>query len=270
MKHFIIRHATTHRKKIYALIILTCITAAAYIVYFRYFGKLPQSTIYLFSDTPIPTSTDRILVFAPHQDDEALGVGGYINSAISAGASVEVVFATDGNHMGLKTVRHNEAVKVDGTLGVAESDIIFYNYPDKGLLKNEDALSASIKNTIDAFSPNLIFTTSRFDIHTDHGELGKVVRTVAATESPEAHVYTYLVHYKEYPRPQQFKPGDYLLPPVALIGPNVTWTKFMLSQSAFDKKNEAILQYKSQLKTPFLHSLMLSFLRQNELFATEN
>jgi len=44
----------------------------------------------------------------------------------------------------------------------------------------------------------------------------------------------------------------------------------MLSQSAFDKKNEAILQYKSQLKTPFLHSLMLSFLRQNELFATEN
>ncbi len=40
-------------------------------------------------------STDRLLVFAPHPDDETLATGELIQTALAAGASVRVIFATD-------------------------------------------------------------------------------------------------------------------------------------------------------------------------------
>ena len=40
---------------------------------------------------------DRLLVFAPHPDDESLACGALIQRALSAGASVHVVIATNGD-----------------------------------------------------------------------------------------------------------------------------------------------------------------------------
>lgn len=270
IRHFVVHHATIHRKKIIAIIVLSCITLASYIAYYRYFGKLPQSTIYLFTEIRQPLPSDRIVIFSPHEDDEALGVGGYISAAVDANATVHIVFATDGNNMGKKEVRYAEALAADKILGVKSENITFYNIPDKGLLKNEALLMDMVKDTINEIKPTIIITSSKLDTHTDHGELGRVVKAVATTNSSNATILTYLIHYKEFPRPQQFKPDLYMLPPVVLIRPDIEWQKFTLTQSSFDKKSEAVLQYKSQLKTPFLHSLMLSFVRQNELFAIEN
>ena len=41
---------------------------------------------------------DRVLVFAPHPDDEALGCGGLIQQAVELGAEVRVIFQTDGDN----------------------------------------------------------------------------------------------------------------------------------------------------------------------------
>ena len=44
----------------------------------------------------LPSSAqDRLLVFAPHPDDETIATGGLIQGALCAGARVEVLFATD-------------------------------------------------------------------------------------------------------------------------------------------------------------------------------
>ena len=40
----------------------------------------------------------RIVVLAPHMDDETLGCGGTIARHVQAGAQVTVVFLTDGRH----------------------------------------------------------------------------------------------------------------------------------------------------------------------------
>ncbi len=45
---------------------------------------------------PLLTSRSRVMLFAPHPDDESLAAGVFLQRAIAAGAAVRVVYATDG------------------------------------------------------------------------------------------------------------------------------------------------------------------------------
>ena len=47
---------------------------------------------------PALTREDRLLIVAPHPDDEILGTGGLIQQAIAVGADVRVVYLTNGDH----------------------------------------------------------------------------------------------------------------------------------------------------------------------------
>ncbi len=97
---------------------------------------------------------DRVLVLAPHPDDESLGCGGVIQQALAAGAAVRVVFLTFGDNnelsftiyrrhpviwpsaverMGL--VRGREAQAAASELGLNPTNLIFLGYPDFGTMK---------------------------------------------------------------------------------------------------------------------------------------
>ena len=97
---------------------------------------------------------DRILICAPHPDDESIGCAGVIQQALNAGAKVKVVYLTNGDanqlafmvyekrltfkkkefiHMG--EVRRQEAIKAMQFLGLKEDDLIFLGYPDFGTFK---------------------------------------------------------------------------------------------------------------------------------------
>ena len=92
---------------------------------------------------------DRVLVLAPHPDDEVLACGGVIQKAVELGIPVKVVFLTYGDSnqwsfivyrkrpaiipkavraMGM--VRHDEAIEADKTLGLTPDQLIFLGYPD--------------------------------------------------------------------------------------------------------------------------------------------
>ena len=96
---------------------------------------------------------DRILVLAPHPDDEVLGAGGVIQQAVAMHLPIKIVFFTYGDsnqwsfllyrkhpvifpaaveNMGL--VRHDEAVNASRILGVDPRNLIFLGYPDFGTL----------------------------------------------------------------------------------------------------------------------------------------
>lgn len=98
-------------------------------------------------------ATDRILILAPHPDDESLATGGVIQKAVSMGLPVRVVFLTNGDAnewsfilyrkrpellpvqveaMGL--VRHDEAVAAANILGLGPEQLAFLGYPDFGTL----------------------------------------------------------------------------------------------------------------------------------------
>ena len=94
---------------------------------------------------------ERILVLAPHCDDETLGPGGLIAAAEQEGKEVRVAIATNGDgylfatirdfrkvyprpkdyiHMG--TVRQQESLAALSMLGVPAEKVYFLGYPDRG------------------------------------------------------------------------------------------------------------------------------------------
>ena len=100
------------------------------------------------------TSQDRILIFAPHPDDEVLGCGGIIQYALKMRLPVNLVFFTYGDtnkwsyilyrkrpvvlpkdvrNMGL--LRYKETIKSAEILGLSPQQLIFLGYPDFGTLK---------------------------------------------------------------------------------------------------------------------------------------
>ncbi len=256
-------------RKTLAVITVVLVWAISYILYYRYFGALPQGTISLFQEMPHPTKQDVVVVFSPHQDDETLGAGGYIHESITVGAQVYVVFATDGDHRRLKTIRQQESQKAAHILGVPDDHLIYYNYPDLDLEANTLELNKSVHNTLLELRPTIVLVTDLVDIHPDHAVLGTSVAREVARAISNPKLYTFLIHYPEYPRPQQFRSPLALLPPVRLLEPRRQWLKFTLTQSNINAKHTAVLQYKSQLRTPILRSLILSFIRQNEIFSKE-
>lgn len=125
-----------------------------------------------------PAAGDRILVFAPHEDDEVLGAGVYIQRALSAGADVTVCLVTNGEYPEASVMlqertlsakpetfikygylRQKETLEALSILGLGEESVIFLGYPDHAIdrllsplhWKTEDALM-SIR-TRSTFSP---------------------------------------------------------------------------------------------------------------------
>ncbi|MEI8138355.1 MAG: PIG-L deacetylase family protein [bacterium] len=99
-------------------------------------------------------NTDRILILAPHPDDEVIGCGGVIQQSVAMKLPVRVVYFTYGDNnewsfliyrkhavlapgavkqMGL--IRHNEAVVAAETLGLSTNQLTFLGYPDFGTLR---------------------------------------------------------------------------------------------------------------------------------------
>jgi len=96
---------------------------------------------------------DRILVLAPHPDDEVLGAGGLLLEAREKGAETMVVIATTGDGypwaarfcmykfavsskdlIALGKLRMEESRSGMKILGVPEEQLIFLGYPDQGLM----------------------------------------------------------------------------------------------------------------------------------------
>ncbi len=102
---------------------------------------------------PVSQNDERILVIAPHPDDDVLAAGGTMAEAEVRGASVLVVYLTSGdaNQAGKRLItmtpflsassfralgqrRQKEAILALRRLGLPPEDAIFLNYPDFGLI----------------------------------------------------------------------------------------------------------------------------------------
>jgi LmbE family N-acetylglucosaminyl deacetylase len=101
-----------------------------------------------------PGAGDRVLIIAPHPDDEALGCAGLIQQALSRGAQVRVVLMTNGDASELSVIfaerelprapsaflelgrkRQLESISALSLLGVPQADVYFLGYPNNGLLQ---------------------------------------------------------------------------------------------------------------------------------------
>lgn len=74
----------------------------------------------------------KILVIAPHPDDDILTSSGVIYNAVNRGEPVRIVYMTNGDLTGVSTgyTREGEAVNAEAYLGMAENNLYFLGYPD--------------------------------------------------------------------------------------------------------------------------------------------
>jgi LmbE family N-acetylglucosaminyl deacetylase len=105
-----------------------------------------------YTNFPEIKSSDKILIFSPHPDDETLGMGGLIKQALEKNATVLVVEMTNGDLMttdhfnsylnqinatdyqgNIGDLRQNETINAMNKLGLNQENIIFLGYPDGGL-----------------------------------------------------------------------------------------------------------------------------------------
>jgi LmbE family N-acetylglucosaminyl deacetylase len=94
---------------------------------------------------------EKVLVFAPHSDDETLGAGGLIQAALRAGADVHVALVTNGDgftlavedefhtvkvtparYVQLAYIRQGETLSALESLGIPPEKVFFLGFPDRG------------------------------------------------------------------------------------------------------------------------------------------
>jgi len=97
---------------------------------------------------------ERVIVFAPHPDDEIIGCAGLISSVIEKNGEIWIVYLTNGDHnqitfkvyekkpiltpsdyIKLGEKRRNESTNATSILKVNKNNLIFLGYPDFGTLK---------------------------------------------------------------------------------------------------------------------------------------
>ena len=257
---------TRHKRRI-AVLLVVLVPLVAYLAYAYTYEVLPGAAFYLLPDLEPPTPEDRVLVFAPHPDDETIGAGAYIFTAARSGALVRIVLATDGNKHGLKDHRYREFRHATALLGVPAAQLDFWEYPDGQLAEYREVLADRVGQVIAEFHPTVIFYPHPEDRHPDHAVLGRTVEELLAGGA-EVRIYRYLVHHPYFPQPKMLARKNFLLPPVAMLTFDQRWLRFCPSEEAKKAKVAAVLEYRTQLRNPFLRPLLLSFLRENELFSS--
>jgi LmbE family N-acetylglucosaminyl deacetylase len=131
--------------------------------------------------------TARLLVFAPHPDDETLACGGCIARAVSHGRPVHIAVATDGRHARhdippeeMATIRAAELAAALAALGVAPDQVEQLGFEDGTLADHSDALAVRAGELVTAFGPTVVLSPWAHDTHSDHAALGRAVRVAMA------------------------------------------------------------------------------------------
>jgi LmbE family N-acetylglucosaminyl deacetylase len=126
-----------------------------------------------------PLRARRVLVVAPHPDDEVIAAWGLMRRLLRAGARVEVLVATDGgaSHPESRTwprprlvaERRRETRRALRALGIAPDRIGFLDLPDGSLLDSPDLVRAPLSRAVRRRrSPQLIVGPMPDDAHGDH------------------------------------------------------------------------------------------------------
>lgn len=145
-------------------------------------------------------SDARVLILAPHQDDEILGCGCFIQQSLQLGNQVKCVFLTDGSksfsekiddELTLVETRKAEAIKVAESLNMEVPE--FLDRED-GSLDHEDVEAANkIATIIEEYGPNVILFPYFLDGHKDHsavsGILVKALKKVKNHETIKLYAY---------------------------------------------------------------------------------
>lgn len=246
------------------------------------------------------------LIVAPHPDDDVLGTGGLIQIAKSLGKTIYVLYITAGDANGnsvthylhkpllpryfrkLGYVRHNEAVRAEGFLGVPKSHLFFLGFPDsisdkiitdpnmnrvhqspvtklsraaysfayhRNAPYTHRAILQLTKSVLRRTRPGTIFVTLRQDLNPDHMAAPILMEQAVQQLGIHPDFYSYLIHYPNWPNL-----AGPLLPPAGLRIKNPV--TLPLTSTQLKRKRTAFFSMMRSQASPFY----LKFFHHNELF----
>jgi N-acetylglucosamine malate deacetylase 1 len=128
---------------------------------------------------------ERVIVLAPHPDDEAIGCGGMICLHQQRGDRVEIVHLTSGERgvegmaeETLRGVREAEAKEAARALGVEA--VYFLRLPDRGLEQAIPVAAQKLQPILAAARAAVIYLPHAADSHPDHRAALPIARTALA------------------------------------------------------------------------------------------
>jgi LmbE family N-acetylglucosaminyl deacetylase len=152
----------------------------------------------------------RVLCFAPHPDDEVLGVGGTLHLHVCQEDPVRVVVVTDGlggdpeERFEPQTYgerRRNESRKALGILGV--EDVLFWGLPDSCVVTEADlvGLAAKVVAAVQEHEADVVYLPWELDGNSDHMALHQAVVRGLDQVGFAGHAFGYEV-WTPNPRPE--------------------------------------------------------------------
>ncbi len=116
-----------------------------------------------------PPQNKRILVLAPHTDDEVIGMGGTLIKMLESGCTVQVLYFTQATHKELR----QESEELAKHLGFNAS---YLGYEKHQIPINEQSLS-DLEIEINSFNPDSLFLPFVLDDHDDHRRISELLFT---------------------------------------------------------------------------------------------
>jgi LmbE family N-acetylglucosaminyl deacetylase len=169
------------------------------------------------------SQSDRVLVVAPHPDDESLGTGGLLQRAFALRIPVRVLFVTNGDNNPWtqrfwekrwsirpddrarwgrrRKLEALDAIKaLGGGCGVAR----FLNLPDQGitdfLMEGDLNLIRWFAEEIQEWAPTRLVIPTELDAHPDHSALAVLLSlAIRSMGFPVARIWEYLIHRPSVP-----------------------------------------------------------------------
>lgn len=124
----------------------------------------------------------KLIVFAPHPDDETLGCGGTIIKKAKEGYEITIVVMTDGRNAlstvfginsnptpeELKLIRIEEIKRALAILGVTEEKLMFFNFEDGDLWQNRKEAEERVTEILGKISPAEVYFPCQKEYNADH------------------------------------------------------------------------------------------------------
>jgi LmbE family N-acetylglucosaminyl deacetylase len=175
--------------------------------YLESHGLLRVKKIFNRSALEWNPGAERVVVLAPHMDDEVIGCGGSLARHIEHGAHVTVVFLTDGRRGGkagddptaqdaLAAQRRQEAGRALAELGITRIEFLG---GEDGALEASAPLSAALRATLATARPHILYLPSFLEEHPDHRAASALLAAALAHTSLEFRCHAYEVWTPLFP-----------------------------------------------------------------------
>ncbi|MEW5299284.1 MAG: hypothetical protein WDW36_002315 [Sanguina aurantia] len=168
-------------------------------------------------ELPPFSAQTRLLVIAPHPDDETIATGMLIQRVRAAGGEVKILLLTAGDNNPWPQRWLERRLRIDGDdrrrwgkrrqgelttalqrLDVPVQSLQALGWPDLGitdiLLTRSAGAVTALAAAIDAFQPGIMAIPSPADRHPDHGSAYVLIRLALAELGRDPRVLTYLIH----------------------------------------------------------------------------